>query len=69
MLSLSQFTHSSALTFLALIGFLLHVTLHFPLAGGCRELTSFSGLLREHVFLLDRAVQRRLEEAPCAREG
>lgn len=56
MLSLSQFTHSSALTFLALIGFLLHVTLHFPLAGGCRESTSFSGMLREHVFLLDRAV-------------
>ena len=53
MLSLSQFTHSSALTFLALIGFLLHVTLHFPLAGGCRESTSFSGLLKEHVFLLE----------------
>lgn len=35
MLSLSQFTHSLALTFLTLIGFLLHVRLHFPLAGGC----------------------------------
>lgn len=44
--SLSQFTYSSALTFLVLIGFLLHVRLHFPLAGRRRESTSFSGLLR-----------------------
>lgn len=55
-LSLSQFTESSALTFLALIGFLLHVTLHFPLEGGCRKSTSFSGLPREQGFLLGRAV-------------
>lgn len=67
-LSLSQFSQSSALTFWALIDFLPHVTLHFPLEGGCRESTSFSRLLREHGFVLGGAVSCGLGEAPRVRQ-
>lgn len=67
-LSLSQFSQSSALTFWALIDFLLHITLHFPLEGGCRESTSFSRLLREHGFVLGGAVSCGLGEAPRVRQ-